>query len=366
MNQTTSLTSDLRSPRLCRALASRINGLVSRPITIMEVCGGHTMALHRHGIPSLLSPALRLISGPGCPVCVTDIEYIDHAVALARMPAVTVATYGDLLRVPGSSSSLEKEKSRGADIRIIFSTTEALTLARTLYPRTVVFLAIGFETTAPATAVSLIEARRMSLDNFYVLSAHKIMPPAMAALIDEKVSIDGYLCPGHVSVVTGSGIYEPVARIHKKPCVIAGFEPLDMLQAILMILEQIADKRAEVTIQYTRAVRPAGNRRAQRMISEAFIAEDQKWRGLGVIRGSGLGLAPAYTKFDASRRIVCDVEQPREPAGCICGSILKGVKSPRDCALFGAECTPAQPVGACMVSAEGSCAALYRYGYYAQ
>jgi hydrogenase expression/formation protein HypD len=365
MNPIQRLTESLRDPAACRTFATRIAALADQPLTIMEVCGGHTMAMQRHGIPALLPPTLRLISGPGCPVCVTDLSFIDHVIALSRLPDVTIATYGDLLRIPGSSSTLAGEKARGADIRLIYSTLEAVTLAQTLPARKIVFPGIGFETTAPATAIALFEASRRHLDNFFVLSAHKVMPPAMAALIDEGVGIDGYLCPGHVSVVTGSAIYEPIATRYAKPCVISGFEPLDMLQSLYMIALQIRNSRAEVEIQYTRAVKPEGNPRARKAIEQAFIPEDQLWRGLGVISQSGLGIAPRLAAHDA-RHIPCTLEKPRERAGCICGSILKGLKSPHDCALFGHACTPAQPVGACMVSQEGSCAASYRYHAYAR
>ena len=246
---------DFRNYRDCCALAERIRAESKTPVTIMEVCGGHTMALQRYGIPSMLPETVRLISGPGCPVCVSDIRFIDHAVALARKPEVIIATYGDLIRVPGSSSSLEKERAAGADVKVVWSALEAIAIALANPDKKVVFLGIGFETTTPGTAIGIIEAEKVSAGNFFVLSSHKVMPPVMTALIDEGVKIDAYLCPGHVSVITGSSIYEPIAEKYRKPCVISGFEPSDILQSIWMIVKQFEEKAARVEIQYKRVVR---------------------------------------------------------------------------------------------------------------
>ncbi|MBN1576049.1 MAG: hydrogenase formation protein HypD [Chitinispirillaceae bacterium] len=351
-----------KSGRNCTVLANQIRAESKTPAVIMEVCGGHTMALYRCGIPSLLPSTIRMVSGPGCPVCVSDVRFIDRAVALSRLPDVIIATYGDLIRVPGSTSSLEKEKASGASIRIIWSALDAVAMAAANPDRRIVFLGIGFETTIPGTAIAVREAKKAGLSNFFTFCSHKIMPPAMAALIDEGVSIDAYLCPGHVSVVTGSAIYAPIAADYHKPCVISGFEPVDILQSILMITRQIESGRVAVEIQYTRAVHPEGNRRAQALIAEVFSPCDDWWRGLGVIAGSGMRLADAYRRFDAAEAIPVTVEEPREAAGCICGSILKGVRMPADCRLFAATCTPDNPVGACMVSSEGACAAAYQYG----
>jgi hydrogenase expression/formation protein HypD len=356
------VTVDFRNEKNCTVLANQLHAESRTPAVIMEVCGGHTMALYRHGIPALLPSMLRMVSGPGCPVCVSAVGFIDHAVALARLPDVLIATYGDLIRVPGSTSSLEKEKASGASITIVWSALEAVALAAANPGKRVVFLGIGFETTIPGTAIAVLEAKKKGLTNFFCLCSHKVMPPAMSALIDEGVRIDAYLCPGHVSVITGSGIYEPIASKYRKPCVISGFEPVDILQSILMIVRQIESGRAAVEIQYTRAVHPAGNRRAQEMIAKVFTPCDEQWRGLGIIAASGMKLAPDYRGFDAAIALPVDIEDPREAAGCICGSILKGLRLPGDCPLYAKACTPDKPVGACMVSSEGACAASYRYG----
>ncbi|NLG19629.1 MAG: hydrogenase formation protein HypD [Fibrobacter sp.] len=356
------LREDFRNQRDCRALAERICFESRTPVSIMEVCGGHTMALQRHGIPSLLPETVSLISGPGCPVCVSDIRFIDHAVALAREPGVVIATYGDLIRVPGSTSSLEKEKANGASVKVVWSALEALTFASANPGLKVVFLGIGFETTSPGTAIAVIEAAKASADNFFVLSSHKVMPPAMTALIDEGVRIDAYLCPGHVSVITGSSIYEPIAGKYHKPCVVSGFEPSDILQSIWMIIKQVESGDARVEIQYSRAVRPEGNLRAQKVIEEVFVSSDDYWRGLGNLPKSGLKLAEKYSRFDAAEMIPVKIEETRESAGCICGDVLKGIKKPNQCKLFRTACTPNHPVGACMVSSEGTCSAYFQYG----
>ncbi len=356
------LREDFRNQRDCKALAERICFESITPVSIMEVCGGHTMALQRYGIASLLPETVSLISGPGCPVCVSDIRFIDHAVALAREPGVVIATYGDLMRVPGSTSSLEKEKADGAAVKVVWSALEALTFASANPDRKVVFLGIGFETTSPGTAIAVIEAAKSSASNFFVLSSHKVMPPAMTALIDEGVRIDAYLCPGHVSVVTGSGIYEPIAGKYHKPCVVSGFEPADILQSIWMIIKQVESRVALVEIQYSRAVRPEGNLRAQKVIEEVFVSSDDYWRGLGNLPKSGLKLAEKYSRFDAAEMIPVKIEETRESAGCICGDVLKGIKKPNQCKLFRTACTPNHPVGACMVSSEGTCSAYFQYG----
>lgn len=357
------LATDFKSQRACTALLRQIALDATTSTIIMEVCGGHTTALYRYGITGLLPKTISMVSGPGCPVCVSDIRYIDHAIALARLPDVTVMTYGDLIRVPGSSSSLEKERAAGGNVRIVWSALDALKYAVENPQKKVVFLGIGFETTTPGTAIALFEAHRAGTANFYALCSHKVMPPAMAALIDDGVKIDAYLCPGHVSAVTGSGIYQPIVEKYKKPCVIAGFEPTDILQSILMIVRQTSAKRAAVEIQYTRVVKPDGNQRAQELIAEFFTPVDDWWRGLGIIPQSGLQIAQKYRAFDATT-IPVTVEEPREIPGCICGNILKGLQSPVECKLFAHGCTPDTPVGACMVSSEGACSACFQYGTY--
>ena len=349
-----------RDKDLVRGLVDEIHRCSNRHLSLMEVCGGHTMAIQRFGLPALLPSNLELKSGPGCPVCVSGCGYIDHAVAISRLPGHIVTTFGDLIRVPGSSSTLEKEKERGGDVRIVYSPLDALYLARENPEKKVVFLGIGFETTAPGTAAAMVKARQLEINNFYLLSGHKIMPPAMAALIDEGVRIDGYICPGHVSTITGSGIYSDLPSKYGLGCVISGFEPVDILSSILMLVRQIEGERPAVEIQYSRAVRPEGNPKALAIMDEVYESRDDWWRGLGVISGSGLKIRPEYSAHDAEKLDV-EVEPTREDPGCICGEILKGVKRPDQCRLFAKTCDPANPVGACMVSAEGACHAYYRY-----
>ena len=343
------------------SLSNRIRFESHKPMRIMEVCGGHTMAIQRFGIPTLLPDHIQLVSGPGCPVCVTDRAYIDKAIAYSRLPEVIIATYGDLIRVPGSTSTLDREKASGADIRIVFSILDALTLAKKNRKKKVVFLGIGFETTAPGSAAGIIKAQMAGLFNFYVLSAHKIMPPPMAALIDQGVKIDGYIGPGHVSTVTGSSMFEFIPEKYKLGVVISGFEPLDILQSIYMLVLQYERNEPSVEIQYSRVVKPEGNPKALELLDEVFELRDDWWRGLGVLPLSGMGIRSKYEEFDAEKMILVDVEPTREDKGCICGSILKGVATPSDCKLFGKVCTPSDPVGACMVSNEGACAAFFRY-----
>jgi hydrogenase expression/formation protein HypD len=319
------------------------------------------MAIQRFGIPSLLPNHIKLISGPGCPVCVTSIKYIDKAIALATQPDTIVATYGDLIRVPGSTSSLDKEKSNGADVRIVYSSLDALQMAREFPEKHVVFLGIGFETTAPTTAAAVNKAYNQHISNFYILSAHKIMPPAMQALIDEGVNIDGYIAPGHVSTITGTKIYEDIPAKYNIPCVVSGFEPVDLLQSISLLIEQTEKKTPKVEIAYKRAVHKQGNQKARAMMHQIFEYVDNEWRGLGLIPKSGLGLKEKYSGHDAEKVFSIPPPEANEPKGCICGAILKGLKTPADCPLFANSCIPENPVGACMVSSEGACQAFYRY-----
>lgn len=326
----------------------------------MEVCGGHTMAIQKFGISSLLPENLRLISGPGCPVCVTGRKYIDHAIALARQNQNIVATYGDLIRVPGSTSTLEIARSEGADVRVVPSALEALKIAGENNEKKVIFLGIGFETTAPTTAATLQVAKKNKVRNFHVLSAHKTMPIAMDALLTDGAAIDAFLAPGHVSTVTGTGIYHFIPEKYKKPVVIAGFEPVDILQSVLLIVKQVEENMPAVEIQYKRLVKPEGNLLAINAMDEVFEPREDWWRGLGNLPGSGLGPRDGYADFNAERLEV-DIEPTIEPAGCICGEVLKGKVAPDQCKLFGHACTPQSPVGACMVSNEGACHANYRY-----
>ncbi len=352
--------SQLRNPELLRRLAGEVRAMAVPACTLMEVCGTHTVAIARHGLRQALPAGVRLISGPGCPVCVTPQDQIDRFIALGGIEGVTLATFGDMLRVPGSQRSLEQARAAGADVRLVYSPMDAITLADHLPERQVVFFGIGFETTAPAVALALTEAKQRGLRNFSVLCAHKLIPPAMTALLDSDVNVDGFLCPGHVSVIIGSDAYRPIAQ-RGKPCVVAGFEPADILRAIELLLRQIAEGRAEVESEYSRAVRPQGNERARTLLARVFQVCDARWRGIGAIPGSGLALADEFADFDAARRFAVDLPLAEEPRGCRCGDVLRGLIDPPECPLFGATCTPAAPVGACMVSSEGACQAHYRY-----
>ena len=352
---------EYRNKELVQHLVGQIREASKHKMRIMEVCGGHTMAIQRFGIPDLLPPTIELISGPGCPVCVTSRAYIDHAIALARLPEVIVTTYGDLIRVPGSSSSLDQEKATGRDIRIVYSVLDALEIAKHNRRKKIVFLGIGFETTSPATAAGVLKAEMAGLFNFSVLSAHKIMPQPMAALIDTGVEIHGYLGPGHVSTITGSKMYDFIAENYGLGVVISGFEPTDILQSVLMLVKQFESRHPKVEIQYSRVVKPEGNTKALAMLEEVFELRDDWWRGLGILPQSGMKIKEKYAAFDAEKLFEVTLEPTRSDKGCICGSILKGLAKPPDCKLFKKVCTPADPVGPCMVSNEGACAAWFRY-----
>lgn len=342
-------------------MVEQIRAVSKTPVAFMEVCGGHTMSIQKFGIPSLLPDTIKLISGPGCPVCVSDRKYLDQAIAYSRLEDVIITTYGDLIRVPGSTSSLDEEKAGGADIRIVYSILDALEIAAANRDKKVVFLGIGFETTAPSSAAGIIKAQMAGIQNFYLYSSHKIMPPAMEALIDEGVRLNGYIAPGHVSAITGTGIYKSIPEKYGLGCVVSGFEPVDLLKAIYLLVKQVETNKPDVEIAYTRAVKPEGNLKAQQMLDEVFELRDDWWRGLGVLPKSGLGIREKYEKLDAEKQIPVEVEPTREDKGCICGEILKGIKNPKDCKLFAKACTPNNPIGACMVSHEGACHAYYRY-----
>jgi hydrogenase expression/formation protein HypD len=355
-----------RDREVATRLLERIAGLAaeaSSPMTFMEVCGTHTMAIHQHGIRGLLPADIRLISGPGCPVCVTPVGYVDHAVALARREDVIIATFGDMVRVPGSSSSLHNEKARGADVRIVYSPLDAVALARKIPEKKVVFLGVGFETTTPTVAGAVLAAQSAGLDNFFILCAHKTIPGPMAVLAsDPELQVSGYICPAHVSAIIGPTAYQPLVDELNVPCVITGFEPLDMLQGIEMLARQVIENRPRVENQYSRIVREDGNPRARAIMAQVFEPCDATWRGIGEIPASGLRLREEFRAFDAAWQIAVDIEPPVEHPGCLCGEILKGKTTPRSCPLFGTTCTPEDPVGACMVSSEGTCAAEYKYG----
>jgi len=341
-----------------RELARR----VGREVTFMEVCGTHTMAVSRSGLRQLLPRNVKLISGPGCPVCVTDTSYIDAAIELARRPGVVVTTFGDLVRVPGSESSLERERAVGADVRVVYSPTDALALARENPDKQVVFLGVGFETTAPTVAWTIKKAAQDGVMNFSVLCAHKTMPFAMEALLkDQEVKIDGFICPGHVSVITGAQLYRFIPERYGIPCVVSGFEALDVMQCVVMLLTQIAEKRAAVEIEYTRSVDEHGNLAAQRLIAEVFEESDAGWRGIGVIPRSGLAIRPEFERWDAAKALDVRFREAKPHPGCRCGDVLRGVIRPSQCKLFAKACTPTNPIGPCMVSGEGACAAFYKY-----
>ncbi len=345
-------------------IAAEIRRISRKKIVLMEVCGGHTMAIQKYGLPALLPDTVTLKSGPGCPVCVTSQSYINKAIAYCRLPDVILTTYGDLIRVPGSSSSLEKERARGRDIRIVYSSLDALQIAKENPIKKVIFLGVGFETTAPTTAATILRAASKGIDNFFVYSAHKVMPPVMGRLVDEGVMINGYIAPGHVSTITGSAIYRDIAEKYGLCCVISGFEPVDILKSILMLVKQFETGEPKVEIEYKRAVFPEGNIKAQRMMYEVFEYRDDWWRGLDIIPESGLGIRKKYAGQDAERQLEVEVEEVREDPDCICGEILKGLKNPRQCKLFARKCDPTHPLGACMVSHEGACHAYYRYSHH--
>lgn len=357
---------EFRDGAVVRGLAARIGELTAgraEPLVFMEVCGTHTMSIYQYGLRALLPPQVRLISGPGCPVCVTPNGYLDRAVALSRLPDVTIATFGDMLRVPGSSSSLMEERAKGADIRIVYSPLDAVTLAAGNPQRRVVFLGVGFETTAPTIAGSILVAAERGVTNYFVLASHKTMPAPMAVLsADPELKIDGYLCPAHVSAIIGAAAYDFLAEQYGIPCVVTGFEPTDVMQGVEMLARQAMAGESRVEIQYSRVVKREGNRKAQEILATVFTPCDAEWRGIGVIPGSGLRIAAAYAPFDAEKMIPVAVEDLREHQGCRCGEVLRGKLSPFACPLFGTVCTPEEPVGACMVSSEGTCAAAYKYG----
>lgn len=357
---------EFRDRKLVQNMASNIHRMAERltaPVNFMEVCGTHTMSIYQYGIRSLLPENVRLVSGPGCPVCVTPIGYVDKALACTDDNKNIVATFGDMLRVPGSSSSLMEKRAAGADIRIVYSPLDAVTLARNNPGRRVIFLGIGFETTAPTIAASILEAARLGLKNFCVLASHKTMPVPMEILTcDPDLNLKGYLCPAHVSTVIGGNVYKPLAENHHIPCVVTGFEPADVMQGIEMLLTQILRRESRVEIQYSRAVSWEGNKKAQAILSRIFEPCDAAWRGLGILPGSGLAIRPEFAEYNAEQMLSLNVPDVVENPACLCGEVLKGKLTPFDCPLFATLCTPESPVGACMVSSEGTCAAAYKYG----
>ncbi len=353
---------EYRDPKTARRISELIREINSRKIRLMEVCGTHTMSIFRYGIRSLLPDTISLISGPGCPVCVTAQREIDGCIAACRLENVTVATFGDLMRVPGTESSLQKERANGRDVRVVYSTFDAMDLARKNLDRKIVFLGVGFETTAPTVAASILAAREQGLRNYLVFSAHKLVPPALEVLLGtEGLAIDGLILPGHVSVIIGEKGYEAIVEKFHTPCAIAGFEPVDILHAIHCLTTRIEQGKAGLDNCYPRAVSCRGNQKAQDAMDAVFERRNTQWRGLGIIPMSGLGIKEEFSSFDAEKFFNLDLPHPIEPAGCSCGEILTGRKIPPECPLYSKVCTPTAPVGPCMVSSEGTCAAYYRY-----
>ena len=353
---------EYRDPETAKRLLERIREISRKPARLMEFCGGHTVAIFKHGLRQLLPDNIEMLSGPGCPVCVTSAADLDKAIALAKLPEVIVTSFGDMVRVPGSYSSLQTAKAEGADIKIVYSAQDALAIARDNPDKKVVFIGIGFETTAPTIAASIMQAEAQDVNNYSILSLHKVCPPVMKALLDlGEVNINGIICPGHVSAIIGSLPYRFIPRDYGIACAVAGFEPVDILLAVERIVEQIENDKPDIEIAYRRGVKPEGNVAAVKLMESVFEIGDADWRGIGTIPASGLQLRPRYEKYDAEKIFTIEPGPAREPQGCICGSILRGVSTPRDCALFQQVCTPENPVGPCMVSSEGSCATYYQY-----
>lgn len=362
---------EFRDPEKAQYLLREINGLVenielcnSRPLQIMEVCGGHTHSIFRYGIETMLPDSIELVHGPGCPVCVLPMGRVDDCVALAENPKVIFTTFGDAMRVPGSKKSLLQAKADGADVRMVYSPLDALNLAKKNPDREVIFFALGFETTMPSTALTLLQAKKEKICNFSLFCNHITIIPTIKAVLDSpELQLDGFLGPGHVSMVIGNSSYDFIADHYNKPVVIAGFEPLDILQSLWMVIKQIAEKRSEIENQYNRIVPENGNDVALEAISEVFeLREFFEWRGLGSIDHSGVRISDEYAAYDAEKKFTVPSIKIADPKSCQCGEVLKGVIKPWDCKVFGSSCTPETPLGALMVSSEGACAAYYRFG----
>jgi hydrogenase expression/formation protein HypD len=354
---------EYRDGDIAAKLVERIRRVQTKPWVIMEVCGGQTHSIVKNGIDHLLPKGVELVHGPGCPVCVTPLEMIDKAHAIARRPDVIFCSFGDMLRVPGSDGDLFSIKSLGGDVRVVYSPLDCLKIARANPEKQVVFFAIGFETTAPANAMLAWQARQSGIDNLSLLVSHVLVPPAMEAILSSPQNrVQGFLGPGHVCAVVGYTEYEPLAARFHVPIVVTGFEPLDILEGVLMVIEQLEAGRGEVENQYSRILGRGGNRPAQDLIGKVFEVSDRKWRGVGTIPGSGFRLRDEFRDLDAEHRFNVSAIDTMEPAICISGLILQGIKKPHDCPAFGTECNPQHPLGATMVSAEGACAAYYAYG----
>ena len=353
---------EYRDPVLARKILDEIRRTVTRPWSIMEVCGGQTHSLVKNGIIDVLPSENTMIHGPGCPVCVTPIHLIDAAIDLAMRPNVILCSFGDMLRVPGSNQNLLEAKAQGADVRILYSPLEAVAIAKDNPTKEVVFFAVGFETTAPANALSLVHAKREGITNYSILASHVLVPPAIKAVINDPLSkIDGFLAAGHVCTIMGNGQYYPLASEYKVPIVVTGFEPIDVIQGILMVVKQLELGTHEVENQYSRIVREEGNKEARAIIEQVFEVSDQVWRGIGEIPSSGYQIKDNFEAFDSVKKFGISVDAPEEKTECISGEIMKGLKKPSQCPHFGKKCTPENPLGAPMVSSEGACAAYYHF-----
>lgn len=354
---------EFRDPALARKLLARIEACSTRPVRLMEFCGGHTHAIMRYGLRTLLPPTVDLRSGPGCPVCVTANADLDRAIALAKVPGLILTTFGDMVRVPGSTQSLQDAKAAGADVRMVYSALDALQIARDNPTRSVVFLGVGFETTAPTIAAAILQAEAEGLENFSVLSLHKLTPPATCAILDAgEVALDGIIGPGHVTTIIGSDAWSFLPADYGVPLTVAGFELLDILRAVADLVDMVEDRQPAVTNAYTRSVTRRGNPTALEMVDRVFEVSAAEWRGLGLVPASGLTIRPEFAQFDAACLFDVDPGPTREHKGCLCGDVLRGTVSPPQCPLFDKACTPARPIGPCMVSAEGACAAYYQFG----
>lgn len=354
---------EYRDSSLVKPLVEELKSAVTKPLRVMEVCGSHTMAIFRNGLRSILPDGMGLVSGPGCPVCVTSASHMDAFIAMADLPGVRVTIFGDLFRVPGTHTSLARASSLGAKVDIVYSPMDALELAIQNPDKLVVFLGVGFETTTPGIAATILAAYTRNIKNFLVFSTQKTMPAPMEALLsDPNLKIDGLLCPGHVSSIIGAGAWEPMAQKYHLACVVGGFETADLLKSLILLARQVGNDNIKVENVYSRAVAWEGNRRAQKMVEEIFEPVDMDWRGLGRIPLSGLKIREKYADFDAEVRLNITLPKAEEPKGCMCGNILKGMNTPRECPLFDTRCNPANPIGPCMVSSEGTCAAYHKYG----
>ncbi|MFH1655248.1 MAG: hydrogenase formation protein HypD [Candidatus Omnitrophota bacterium] len=358
---------EYRNKSIIKNLSNKIHKITPRDkrIAFMEVCGTHTQSFFKFGIGSLLPENIEILSGPGCPVCVSSQGYMDKAIEYSRLKDTIIATFGDMMRVPGTNSSLEKQKAKGASIKVVYSSLDALKIAKNNPSKKIIFLAVGFETTIPTTALTILQAKKEKINNFFVLCSHKLIPPAMEIIAsDKKLNLQGFICPGHVSVIIGSRPYEKVAKDFGIPCVVAGFEPLDLLESLLYLVEQVNKKKSEVIIQYRRVVKKEGNPQAKRIVSGIFDVCDSDWRGLGIIKKSALRLKKEFSSFDAERKIPVKIKQIKTlKTKCLCGEVLKGKIRPPKCPSFAKACSPKNPLGPCMVSVEGTCGIYYRHAH---